>query len=267
MFLSGTGTQPAVSMTTPALFPSTTVGATTADKTVTISNSGTAPLVVDAVTTVGPNAGDFTSTDNCFGTTPTSITLPPGGSCDATVSFAPSAPGSRKALLQVTDNAPGGTHSVPLSGSGVAAPATVPGAPVVGTATAGNGSAALTWTAPTATGGSAITGYTLNAVSAAGTVVTGSAAAGATSGTVAGLVNGTSYTLKVAAVNAVGTGGFSSASNPVTPAAPPAPKAVLSPASVTFPSTTVGASSAAQTVTLTNSGTASMDHHQCRRRR
>ena len=259
VFLSGTGTQPAVSMTTPGLFPNTTVGATSAEKTVTISNSGTAPLVVSAVTVGGPNAGDFTPNDNCFGTTPTSITLPPGGSCDATVSFTPTAAGSRKALLQVTDDAPGSPHSVPLSGSGIAAPATVPGAPGIGTATAGNGSASLTWTPPASDGGAAISGYTLNAVSAGGTVVTGSAAAGATSGTVAGLTNGTSYTLKVAAVNSVGTGTFSVASNPVTPAAPPAPKAVLSPASVTFPSTAVGATSAAQTVTLTNSGTASMN--------
>ena len=38
---------------------------------------------------------------------------------------------------------------------------TVPGAPTIGTATAGNASATVTWTAPASNGGSAITGYVI----------------------------------------------------------------------------------------------------------
>ena len=40
-----------------------------------------------------------------------------------------------------------------------AAPATAPGAPTLNSATAGNGSVALAWSAPASDGGSAITGY------------------------------------------------------------------------------------------------------------
>ena len=41
----------------------------------------------------------------------------------------------------------------------------------------------------------------------------------ATTQTITGLTNGTTYRLKVAAVNAVGTGPMSTISNPVTPSA------------------------------------------------
>jgi hypothetical protein len=264
VFLSGTGIQPAVSMSTPAPFPNMNVGATSAAQTVIITNSGTAPLHINAVNVGTPalNPGDFPQSDNCFGAT-TLFTLGAGASCQATVSFAPTAAGSRKALLQVTDDAPGSPHSVALSGLGVAAAPTAPTAPTVGTATAGNTTAIVTWTAPTSTGGSAITGYTIAAVNAAGTVVaTAAAGAAATNGTVTGLTNGTTYNLKVAATNGVGTGVYSGLSNPVVPVAPPAPpapKVTLSPTSVVFAGTAVGASSAAATVTLTNSGTATLN--------
>ncbi len=94
------------------------------------------------------------------------------------------------------------------------APATVPGAPTIGTATAGNASATVTWTAPASNGGSAITGYVITPSSGSSVTV-----GNVTSDTVTGLTNGTAYTFKVAAINAVGTGPQSAASNSVTPTA------------------------------------------------
>jgi hypothetical protein len=94
--------------------------------------------------------------------------------------------------------------------------ATAPLAPVIGTATAGNASAAVAFSAPAGTGGSPITGY--QATSSPG----GFTATGTTSPiTVSGLVNGTAYTFTVVAINAVGPGAPSAASNSVTPAAGP----------------------------------------------
>ena len=101
---------------------------------------------------------------------------------------------------------------------------TVPAAPTIGTATAGNASATVSWTAPTDTGGAPITGFTVQAFADAGTmaVVTVPAGADASTATVSGLTNGTGYMFTVAATNPAGTGPASAVSNSVTPAAPPA---------------------------------------------
>ena len=102
--------------------------------------------------------------------------------------------------------------------------ATVPGAPSGVSATGGNGSAVVSWTAPD-NGGSAITSYTVTPYigSAAQTPVTVSGSPPATSTTVTGLTNGTSYTFTVSAANAVGSGQASSPSNSVTPSPPTVP--------------------------------------------
>jgi uncharacterized protein (TIGR02145 family) len=92
---------------------------------------------------------------------------------------------------------------------------TVPGAPTIGTATAGNAQATVIFTEPADNGGSAITGYT--ATSNSGNL-TGTGSASPV--TVTGLTNGVAYTFTVTATNANGTGPASSASNQVTPLAP-----------------------------------------------
>ncbi len=92
--------------------------------------------------------------------------------------------------------------------------ATVPGAPTGVTAQAGDGAAAVRWTAPASDGGRPISGYTV-AVSppAAGATVH----VNATTASVTGLTNGTAYQFTVSATNAVGTGPASQPSAPVTP--------------------------------------------------
>jgi len=92
---------------------------------------------------------------------------------------------------------------------------TIPGAPTIGTATAGVGSASVAFTAPSNTGSSAITSYT--ATSSPG----GFTGTGASSPiTVSGLTNGTAYTFTVTATNGAGTSPASAASNSVSPLEP-----------------------------------------------
>ncbi|MEP7156577.1 MAG: hypothetical protein ABI905_12440, partial [Betaproteobacteria bacterium] len=106
-----------------------------------------------------------------------------------------------------------GTGSASAASAG-ATPRTVPGAPTIGTATAGNAQISVTFSAPGSTGGSAITGYsaTCGGISNSGT---------SSPIVVSGLTNGTSYTCTVAALNAAGTGVSSAASNSVTPLSVP----------------------------------------------
>jgi len=89
----------------------------------------------------------------------------------------------------------------------------VPGAPRSVSATAGNASAKVSFSAPTSNGGAAITSYTATA-SPGGKTSTG---AGSPL-TVTGLTNGTRYTFTVRATNSVGAGPASAASNAVIPA-------------------------------------------------
>lgn len=94
---------------------------------------------------------------------------------------------------------------------------TVPDAPTGVSATAGNASVGVSWTPPVSTGGSAITGYTATAAPG-GQQCT--ASGNASSCTVIGLTNGTSYTFRVTATNLRGTSSPSTPSTAVTPAAP-----------------------------------------------
>lgn len=108
------------------------------------------------------------------------------------------------------------------SASTAVTPAGVPATPSAPTPTAGNGSVALSWTAPSANG-SAITDYKVYYATSAGgsyTLFADGTSTGTTA-TVTGLTNGTAYYFKIAAVNAVGDSALSAASTSSTPAAPP----------------------------------------------
>ncbi len=106
-----------------------------------------------------------------------------------------------------------GTISLTVAGPSM----TVPGAPTIGTATVAEGEATVAWTAPASNGGSLVTGYKVTPYANGTAQPAIDVAVGTTSTTVTGLTNGVAHTFKVAAVNAVGTGPDSAASNTVTP--------------------------------------------------
>ncbi|GES43112.1 hypothetical protein RsS62_23640 [Rhizobium dioscoreae] len=115
----------------------------------------------------------------------------------------------------VTATNASGTGSASLASSAVT-PATIPGAPTIGSVTADNGQATVAFTPPASNGGAAITSYTVTS-SPGGLTGTGSTSPIV----VAGLTNGTAYTFTVTATNTIGTGAASSASGAVTPSTVP----------------------------------------------
>jgi|SRR5579872_752724 len=91
------------------------VGTRSASAAVQLVNTGNASLSITGVSITGTNSSDFTQTNNC------GSSIMAGGSCTATVTFAPQAPGSRAATLSITDSASGSPQSAMLSGTGLGA--------------------------------------------------------------------------------------------------------------------------------------------------
>jgi N-acetylneuraminic acid mutarotase/photosystem II stability/assembly factor-like uncharacterized protein len=119
--------------------------------------------------------------------------------------------GTSYTFTVVATNAVG--SSAASEASNAVTPYTVPMAPSIGLAIAGNGQASVSFNAPPHDGGSAITGYTVTS-SPGNITATGTASPI----TVTGLTNGTAYTFTVVATNAAGNSAASSATyNPVIP--------------------------------------------------
>lgn len=88
---------------------------TSAPQSVTITNTGAAPLEVAGATITGANIADFAATNNCTSAITTNNT------CSVSVTFTPQSSGARSATLNIADNAPGSPHQVTLSGTGAGA--------------------------------------------------------------------------------------------------------------------------------------------------
>ncbi|MFY3386176.1 beta strand repeat-containing protein [Paracidovorax sp. MALMAid1276] len=198
-----------------------TVTATTAAGTgpASAASNSVTPKAAQTITFTNPGA-------QSFGTSPT---LTASSSAGLAVSLSSSTPGvcaidgagvlsfATAGTCTIHANQPGdATHAAAATVShSFTVNAVAPGAPTIGTATAGDAQALVAFTAPASNGGSTITGYTVTTTPPDVIPVTGTASPIA----VAGLTNGVSYTFAVVAINVAGTGPASVASNSVTPKA------------------------------------------------
>jgi hypothetical protein len=251
--LSGNGVSPLIILAPSSLvFPGQPLNTTGPTQTVTMSNSGLDPSNIAAILT----SGDFTQTNTC------GTKLEAGASCTITVAFTPTLNGTRTGTLFVIDNSAGSPHMVSLTGTGIGPDAKVaPGiltfngqpvgttsAPQVVTLT-NDGSAAMT-----------IAGIQTIGVFAHTTNCGGSLAAGANC-TVSVTFNPTAPGMNsgvlMIADNAPG--------NPHTvdlignAVAGPAPVAALTPASLSFAPQPVNTVGPGQTLTLANTGNATLN--------
>jgi len=258
-YTGGSSSSPTISLSPTSLaFASTTVGSTTAAQVVTVKNTGTATVTLSSETIAGTNATSFLKSATTCGTT-----LAAAASCTVSVEFKPTAAGALTGSLSVVDSATGSPQTVALTGTGVA-PLTVSLSPTslafasttVGSTTAAQvvtvkntGTGTVTLTSETITGTNA-TSFLKSATTCGTTLAAGAsctvsvefkpAAAGALTGSLSVADNATGSPQAVALT---GTG--------------VAPLTVsLSPTSLAFASTTVGSTTAAQVVTVKNTGTA-----------
>jgi hypothetical protein len=255
--LSGKGTAPAP-ITGPEFsnlalnFGYQAVGVSSATQTVTVTNIAASALNVTTVTT----SGNFSQTNNC-------ATVASSGTCTITVKFTPTASGSRTGVVTVTDNSSSSPQLIHLSGVGTAgSAATVTLSNVAlnfGGQALNTTSAAQTVTV-TNSGGATLT---VSSVSASGNFAQsnncGSVAASATctiNVTFAPTATGTRRGSVVIVDNATGSPQVIRLLGSGTSAA--APATGFSEVSLNFGSQATGTPSSAQTVTVTNTGSATL---------
>jgi trimeric autotransporter adhesin len=109
--LTGTGIQPAVSLSgTNLSFGTHNIGTTSIAQTVTLTNTGTAPLNISNVTLTTANSSEFIVSQSC----PGSVAV--GQTCTLSISFAPQVVGTRTGVLQIFSDAPTSPDTIQLSG-------------------------------------------------------------------------------------------------------------------------------------------------------
>jgi hypothetical protein len=90
-------------------FPDVAVGGSSSPKQLKLTNSGPQPVDISSIST----SGDFSETNDC----PATLSLFKG--CMISVTFSPTAEGTRTGSLTIIDDAAGSPQSVSLSGKGI----------------------------------------------------------------------------------------------------------------------------------------------------
>ena len=239
--------QPAMSVNPVSLtFAVQQIATASAPQTVTVTNTGNAVLTVSQVAATG----DFVATNRCVG-----MTVVAGSTCTVQVKFLPTATGARAGVLTVYGNVSGGQVTVALAGTGAPPAAIVPNplllsfaATAVGATSAAQnitisntGGVSATVQVPVVMGDFRISANTCGSSLAAGVGCTVSVVFVPTG---AGVRSGSLTVTDDAGVQVVsltGTGTLAATD-------------ALTPGSLTFGVQQLNTTSAAQVVTLTNTG-------------
>ena len=258
--LTGNGTVAAIVLpSSPYSVGTQLVQTTSPTVSIPISNSGTAPLVITALSITGTNASEFTLANSL------PITIAPNGSGSINLTFTPAAAGTRVANLAITDNAPKSPQTLGLTGTGnvvpVISPTTLPfgsqqamttSAPMTITATNGSSNLSLVITSVTITGTNA-TEFTLGTTPTLPLTIPANSSATFT-------VSFSPQTTgsKTATLSFVDNFPGSPQAVALTGTATPPPQLVINPSSVTFSTAQALGTAASQPLTLSNTGSATV---------
>ncbi len=247
--LSGTGLGAVAALAPGSLtFPGVTVGSSSTAQTVTLTNPGNESLSISDIEI----AGDYAQTNNC------TATLVAAASCTFNVTFNPATTGTRSGTLTVTDSAAGSPHSVALTGTGLTVIVALTPASLAFSGTQVGTTSAAQMVTLTNQGN---TSLSISNVSVSGNYAqtnncTGTVAASASctfSVTFSPTANGTRTGTVTITDNAMGSPQTVALTGTGLSAV-----VALAPASLNFSGLLVGTTSAAQPVTLTNPGNASL---------
>ena len=247
----------------PIDFPDIVTGTSTAPISITVTNSGGAPLHVSGVTVTGTNPTDFGIASN----TCLAAAIAVNATCTVGVTFTPSGTGQRQANLQFTDDASSSPQILALVGNGLA-PATpavtvMPASPIMLPSTTQGATSAPVVVTVTNSGNA-----TLN-VSAVTLIGANAADFALASNTCTGAAVAPNGTCTVGISFTPGATGVRQASLQITDNAPASPQSfaltgtgnastpalVISPASVAV-AATQGTASNPTNIVISNSGTA-----------
>ncbi|HKW63310.1 MAG TPA: choice-of-anchor D domain-containing protein [Candidatus Acidoferrum sp.] len=260
--LTGTGVAPAVSLSGASLsFGNQPVGTSSGAQNVTLTNSGNAALTISSFAVAGANSGDFSQTNAC----PASpATLAAGANCSISVTFKPTATGARAASVSITDNASGSPQSVSLSGTGTAAAPMVmllPTSLSFGNQRVGTSSAAQNVTLTNSGNATLTLGIAITGANSGDFSQTNTCGASITAGancSISATFKPTATGNRTASVTITDNASGSPHNVPLGGTGT-APAVMLSTGSLNFSGQLVTTSSAAQSVMLTNSGTATLN--------
>jgi len=248
--------QPVVTLSPTSLsFGNQMVGVSSSAQVVTLTNTGTSTLSLTTIKITGGNSAYFSQTHTC------GKTLVANANCTISVTFTPEKTGSLSSTLSIADNAAGSPQTVPLSGTGVAAGATVGPASLnftgvlVGKSSATKsitvsnpGTATLTVSAITASGDFSQTNNCMGGVAAGSSctisVTFNPTAAWSRGGSIVVTDNALNNPQQVVLLVGMGNSGAT---------------ASVSPSSLSFGNQDLGTSSSAKTITLSNTGTAALN--------
>ena len=251
--LTGTGAgAPSVTLSPTSLtFSNRAVDTSSAAQSITLTNTGAGPLTIISVATTG----DYSQTNSCGGSVASNAT------CKINVAFTPTATGVRHGTVVVTDNAANSPQSVTLTGTGVAttvafSPATLSFAnQAVNTSSASKTIVLTNNTGAQLTISKIAASSNYSETNTCGTGIVAGASCNIVvifKPTSTGVVRGTITVTDSAAtspqsvpLNGTGT----------------APAIAFVPTALTFADQTVGTTSSAATVTLSNTGTAALTIH------
>ena len=241
---SCTSTLPVTLAPNSLYYPAQSLNSTSAAQTVVLTNQQSVPLNISSIV-AGVN---YAESDNCLSSSP----IPSGGTCNINVTFTPTVAGTVNAQLTVTDDAPNGSQVVNMVGVGSAPAVTLAPPSLKFTALVGS----TTATSTVKLSNSGVGNLTISSITASGDYSETDSCAGQS------LAAGASCTISVKfsptifgtlpGIITINDNGVNGAPHRIPLSGASKVTIAVSPAALTFTSTAVGSTSAAQTVTVTN---------------